>query len=91
MAHAWWRDSDYELFNRLTRDRDALKAELAALKASLAPIPGVTDGTRDNEPYTLEDCEAIEKVRGKPYTRLRTTVETIMDLRHTIRKAAGLK
>ena len=56
---------------------ERLRAELAALKATLAPIPGVTDGTRDNEPYTLEDCAAIEKMRGKPYTRLRTTVEAL--------------
>ena len=60
---------------------ETLRAELAALKASLAPIPGVTDGTRDNEPYTLEDCAAIEAKRGKPYTRLRRTVEALNSAR----------
>lgn len=28
MAHAWWRDVDYELFDRLTRERDEAQAEV---------------------------------------------------------------
>jgi hypothetical protein len=34
VAKAWWRDCDYELFARPTRERDAAEAEVAALKAS---------------------------------------------------------
>lgn len=41
------------------------------------PIPGVTDGTKDSEPYSLEDVAAIEAARGKPYARLRRTVEEL--------------
>ena len=29
MAHSWWRDSDYELFDRLTRERDEARGSLA--------------------------------------------------------------
>lgn len=41
------------------------------------PIPGVTDGTKDDLPYTREDVVAIEAARGKPYHRLRRTVEAL--------------
>ena len=34
MAKAWWRDSDYELFDRLTRERDEARDEVKWLKAS---------------------------------------------------------
>jgi hypothetical protein len=33
MAHAWWRDSDYKLFDRLTRERDAARAALKEVAA----------------------------------------------------------
>jgi hypothetical protein len=36
MAHAWWRDVDYELFYRLTRERDEARAEVARLREALA-------------------------------------------------------
>jgi hypothetical protein len=29
MAHAWWRDSDYALFDRLRRERDEARELLA--------------------------------------------------------------
>lgn len=32
MAKAWWRDSDYELFDRLTKERDEARAEVERLK-----------------------------------------------------------
>jgi hypothetical protein len=28
MAHAWWRDADYALFDRLQRERDAAVVEM---------------------------------------------------------------
>jgi hypothetical protein len=31
MAHAWWRDSDYELFYRLTAERDEARAALKSV------------------------------------------------------------
>jgi chromosome segregation ATPase len=35
MAKAWWRDSDYALFDRLTKERDEARAEVAILTAAL--------------------------------------------------------
>lgn len=32
MAKAWWRDSDYELFDRLTKERDEARAEVDRLR-----------------------------------------------------------
>lgn len=32
MAKAWWRDSDYELFARLTKERDEARAEVERLQ-----------------------------------------------------------
>ena len=32
MAKAWWRDSDYELFARLTKERDEARAEVERLR-----------------------------------------------------------
>ena len=34
MAKAWWRDSDYELFDRLTRERDEARAEVERLEVA---------------------------------------------------------
>jgi uncharacterized coiled-coil DUF342 family protein len=31
MAHAWWRDVDYELFYRLTRERDEARSQMREL------------------------------------------------------------
>ena len=35
MAKAWWRDSDYELFDRLTKERDEARAEVERLRELL--------------------------------------------------------
>ena len=35
MAQAWWRDSDYRLFYRLSQERDDAMAEIERLKAAL--------------------------------------------------------
>ena len=35
MAHAWWRDVDYELFYRLTRERDEARAEVERLQEEI--------------------------------------------------------
>ena len=35
MAHAWWRDVDYELFYRLTRERDVARAEVERLQEEI--------------------------------------------------------
>lgn len=34
MAKAWWRDSDYELFARLTKERDEARAEVERWRTS---------------------------------------------------------
>lgn len=38
MAHAWWRDDDYDLFARLTKERDEAKAALEAERAKVAVL-----------------------------------------------------
>jgi uncharacterized coiled-coil DUF342 family protein len=35
MAKAWWRDSDYALFDRLTKERDEVRAEVERLRELL--------------------------------------------------------
>ena len=44
MAKAWWRDSDYELFARLTKERDEARAEVERLRELL------------DETHTSVDC-----------------------------------
>lgn len=38
MAHTWWRDGDYELSARLTKERDEAKAALEAERAKVAQL-----------------------------------------------------
>ena len=73
------RDCAREI-ERLAGERDALKARVAELEARTAPIPGVTDGSREYEAYTLDEVTLIEAQRGKAYSRLRVTVRTMLAL-----------
>ena len=38
MAKAWWRDSDYELFARLTKERDEARADLSVAMSRIEAI-----------------------------------------------------
>lgn len=66
--------AQFEVIAGLRIELEQAQKRIAELEEQHAPIPGVTDGTRDSEPYTLDDVAAIEAQRGKPYTRLRATV-----------------
>ena len=43
MAKAWWRDSDYELFGRLTKERDEARAEVERLREPAVHPSNLTD------------------------------------------------
>ena len=55
MAKAWWRDSDYELFARLTKERDEARAEVERLMHQLA------DQTNETTRARLEAKRAAEE------------------------------
>ena len=58
MAKAWWRDSDYALFDRLTKERDDARAESAKWKA------GFEEFRSRNTDLMMHLFEAQEKVRA---------------------------
>jgi hypothetical protein len=51
MAKAWWRDSDYELFDRLTRERDEALKELKYLREHMENAGG--DNWADAETHEI--------------------------------------
>ena len=56
MAKAWWRDSDYALFDRLTKERDEARAEVERLTREPAVHPSnLTDvvSLLEDERYEL--------------------------------------
>lgn len=55
----------------------ALQLELEAVKAKLAARDAEVPGLSAGAGYTLADVDAIEAARGKPYARLRSTVEQL--------------
>jgi hypothetical protein len=55
MAKAWWRDSDYELFARLTKERDEARAEVERLMHQLA------DQTNETTRVRLEAKRSAEE------------------------------
>lgn len=57
--------------------RADLHAEIDRLRAQVAAATSPVPGLADSGPYTLADVEAIEKHRGKPYSRLRETVQQL--------------
>ena len=46
MAKAWWRDSDYELFDRLTKERDEARTEVERLTRANTTLNAMLDGKR---------------------------------------------
>jgi len=51
MAKAWWRDSDYALFDRLTRERDEALQELKYLREHMENAGG--DNWADAETHEI--------------------------------------
>lgn len=45
MAKAWWRDSDYALFDRLTKERDEARAEVERLREESATQADISSST----------------------------------------------
>jgi hypothetical protein len=71
MAKAWWRDSDYELFARLTKERDEARAEVERLMHQLADQTNETtrarlEAKREIEALTDERDELL-KAYAKAY------------------------
>lgn len=58
-------------------ERDALRAQVERLTSA---VPGLAE----SGPYTLADVERIEAHRGKPYARLRATVEQVERVRKAV-------
>ncbi len=53
MAHAWWRDSDYALFDRLTKELAEVKAE----RDRIHTWKGVAEMEHDNLRVSLQQAE----------------------------------
>lgn len=49
MAKAWWRDSDYELFARLTKERDEARAQLAAINSLHGALAAINAMARERD------------------------------------------
>lgn len=75
-----WLSEAHRALDAAQAEVTALRARVAELEARTAPIPGVTDGSREHEPYTPEEVALIEAQRGKAYSRLRVTVQRMRAL-----------
>ena len=73
-------ENDADHARSLMAENERLRTRVAELEARTRPIPGVTDGSREYEPYTLDEVTLIEAQRGKAYSRLRVTVRTMLAL-----------
>ena len=73
-------ENDADHARSLMAENERLRTRVAELEARTRPIPGVTDGSREYEPYTLDEVALIEAQRGKAYSRLRVTVRTMLAL-----------
>ena len=63
MAHAWWRDVDYELFNRITRERDEARAAILEPGGWEAMYKGQRDRADKAERERDEARAEIERLR----------------------------
>lgn len=87
MAHAWWRDNDYALFNTLTKERDAARAENARLRGALRyALDGATpEDIRQRAEAVLAGTEAPHMLTVDPelMRRVLTTLRVGAARMHT--------
>lgn len=71
MSQAWWRDVDYELFARVSRERNEALVALDAHRAALRDLVRVVSNQLargENEPGDFEAAwrRAVELTKEKP-------------------------
>ena len=76
MAHSWWRDSDYVLFDRLQHERDEARAEAARLRERLQFDPGGSDKIDELEDAVKYLRNDVEKAAWE-ITKLRNALAAI--------------
>lgn len=77
MAKAWWRDSDYALFDRLTKERDEARAEVGRLMHQLA------DATNESTHFQVmckRETEEVERLTSELQRERKCLTETRREL-----------
>lgn len=65
MAGAWWRESDYELFHRLTHEGKVKSARIAELEAALATRDARITLLERELSHLIDAAESASRAAGK--------------------------